>query len=66
MAGDSIVIFIRCERLQSLKLLRSRVLISFISEMLRSTETVATGMERLMVASVRKFGSFHLKPTPFA
>ena len=57
MTGDSIAIFIRCERIESLKLLRSRVLFSFISEKLHSTEAVATGMERLMVASVCKLGN---------
>ena len=63
-------IFIKCERLVSLKQLHRRVFISFICEKLLSTEAVATGMDRPMVASVFKFGnillsiSFHLLLIP--
>ena len=44
--GDSIAILIKLERLVSLRLLRSRVLISFICEKLRSIDAVATGIDK--------------------
>ena len=53
-------ISIRCERLVSLKRLRRRVFINFILEKLLSTEAVAMEMDRLMVASVFKFGNILL------
>ena len=55
--GDSITIFIRCDKLLSLKQLRKRVCISFICEKLLSTEAVAMGIERVTVASVLKLGN---------
>jgi len=56
-AGDSIVIFIRWERLLLFRLLRNRVLINFILEKLLSTNAVETGIERLIVAILHKFGN---------
>ena len=44
--GDSIEIFMRCEKLPALKELRKRVLISFIWEKLLSTDAVDTGMDK--------------------
>ena len=56
-SGDSIAIFIRWERLLSLRRFHSRVFISFICENLLSTEAVETGIDRLILASVFKLGN---------
>ena len=57
ISGDSIAIFIKLDRLESLRQLLRRVLINFIWEKLLSTDAVETGRVRLMVASVLKFGN---------
>ena len=43
--------------LLSFRLLRNRVLINFIWEKLLSTDAVETGIERLIVAILHKFGN---------
>ena len=53
LSGDSIAIFIRWEKLLSLRRFHSRVFNSFICEKLLSTEAVETG---LILASVFKLG----------
>ena len=57
ISGDSIAIFIKLDRLESLRQFLRRVLINFIWEKLLSTDAVETGRVRLMVASVLKFGN---------
>ena len=49
--------FQKGERLVSLKRLRRRDFINFICEKLLSTEAVATGIDRLMIARVFKLGN---------
>ena len=46
LGGDSVAIFIKQERVFSPMRFLRRVLMSFISEKLRSTEAVATGIDK--------------------
>ena len=57
LSGDSIAIFIRCDKLVSFKLLCSLILMSLIREKLHSTEAVETGRDKLIVAMVCRFGN---------
>ena len=57
VSGDSIAIFIRRERLNSPRRLRSLVLISFIREDDISTDAVPIGSDKQQQASLCRFGS---------
>ena len=61
VSGDSIAIFIRCERLISPRRLRSLVLISFIRENDLSTDAVPIGSDKQQQASLCRFGSSAIK-----
>ena len=55
-SGDSMTIFIKLDRLSSVKRLRWRFFINFISEKLCSTDAVEMGIDKHMVASVCRLG----------
>ncbi len=55
-SGDSEDILIKCDKLNSDSLFRSRDLIVFICEKLLSTDAVVTGIVRQILASVLRFG----------
>ena len=51
-SGDSMTIFIKLDRLSSVKRLRRRFFISFMSEKLLSADAVEMGIDKHMVASL--------------
>ena len=50
-------IFIKLDRLSSVKRLRRRFFINFMSEKLRSTDAVEMGIDKHMVASLCRLGN---------
>ena len=54
ISGEAILIFIRCERLESLRLPDSLVFIIFISEKLLSMDAVEMGIDKSIQVSVFK------------
>ena len=56
-SGESIAIFIKCDRLVSPIQFLSLVFIIFICEKLRSTEAVVTGMDKQTVERVLRLGN---------
>ena len=55
-SGDSMTIF-KLDRLSSVKRLRKRFSINFISEKLRSADAVEMGFDKHMVASLCRLGN---------
>ena len=56
-SGDSMTIFIKLDRLSSVKRLRRRFFINFMSEKLRSADAVEIGIDKHMIASVCRLGN---------
>ena len=56
-SGDSITIFIKLDRLSSVKRLRWRLFINFMSEKLCSADAVEMGIDKHMVASLCRLGN---------
>ena len=56
-SGDSMTIFIKLDRLSSVKRLRRRFFINFMSEKLRSADAIEMGIDKDMVASLCRLGN---------
>ena len=55
-SGDSMIIFIKLDRLSSVTWLRRRFFINLMSEKLCSADTVEMGIDKHMVASLCRWG----------